>query len=256
MGGGYVLDFSTDAFAVFVEESVGFDPYSRYDGSKAKVLRQIWLRESPDIVARLNLALIERWNLIQLRAGRTATEYQQYVLNVASEAFSKGVAEPRLDLETVAFLEKDFGSIDVAALPSELTAADVVAARLAEVRTALDANAPLAVIFLVGSTLEGLLMEVGLSNVALFLGCPSAPRSRGEIKPLDRWTLDELITVAAAVGIIGSDVSRHADQVRKFRNYIHPRQQLSEGFEPRIETARIAQQVLYAALKDLEALTS
>lgn len=176
---------------------------------------------------------------------------------MASEAFSKHDTQPRLDLETVAFIENDFGDMDVAALPSELTAADVVAAHLAEVRSALDASkAPLAVIFRLGSTLEGQLTEVALSNVAHFLECFSAPRLKGEIRPLERWTLDELITVAAALGILGYDVSRHADQIRKFRNCIHPRQESSEDFLLRIETARIAQQFLFAALKDLEALTA
>lgn len=40
-----------------------------------------------------------------------------------------------------------------------------------------------------------------------------------------------------------------------FRNYIHPRQQLRENFEPRIITAQIAQRVLLAALADLNKLT-
>lgn len=74
------------------------------------------------------------------------------------------------------------------------------------------------------------------------------------MKPLTKWTLSELITVSHALGVIGEDVAKHADQVRNFRNYIHPRQQLKESFEPRMETARIAQQVLRAALADLAAV--
>lgn len=74
------------------------------------------------------------------------------------------------------------------------------------------------------------------------------------MRPLDTWTLFELITVSHALGVLGEDVAKHADQVRKLRNHIHPRQQLKENFEPRAETARIAQQVLRAALADLRAL--
>ena len=73
---------------------------------------------------------------------------------------------------------------------------------------------------------------------------------------MDAWTLSELITVSHALGLLGEDVAKHADQVRNFRNYIHPRQQLKENFEPRIETARIAQQVLRAALADLQSLAN
>lgn len=54
-----------------------------------------------------------------------------------------------------------------------------------------------------------------------------------------------------ALGILGEDVAKHANQVRNFRNYIHPRQQLKEQFEPRMDTAQIANHVLRAALADL-----
>ncbi len=74
------------------------------------------------------------------------------------------------------------------------------------------------------------------------------------MKPIDTWTLAELITVSRALNVLGEDVSKHADQVRNFRNYIHPRQRLRERFEPRMETARIAQQVLHTALSDLQRL--
>lgn len=76
------------------------------------------------------------------------------------------------------------------------------------------------------------------------------------MKPLDAWTLSALITVSHALGLLGEDVAKHADQVRNFRNYIHPRQRLKENFEPRIETARISQQVLRAALADLQSLAN
>jgi hypothetical protein len=48
------------------------------------------------------------------------------------------------------------------------------------------------------------------------------------VKSLDAWTLSELITVSHALGLLGEDVAKHANQVRNFRNYIHPRQQLKE----------------------------
>jgi hypothetical protein len=77
---------------------------------------------------------------------------------------------------------------------------------------------------------------------------------KGRTKELTEWTLDELITVSRVLNVLGEDVARHAGEVRHFRNYIHPRQQMKEGFSPRIETALIAQQVLRAALADLKAL--
>jgi len=132
----------------------------------------------------------------------------------------------------------------------------VIAARLREIDACLDANAPLAVIFLVGSTLEGLLMDLAVAQPTSFTTANAAPKRGAAVKPLDSWTLADLITVSRELGILGADVSEHADQVRNFRNYIHPRQQLKERFEPRIETARIAQQVLRAALADLSRVTA
>jgi hypothetical protein len=100
-------------------------------------------------------------------------------------------------------------------------------------------------------------MELALSQAAKFTAAAAAPKRRdGTVKPIDSWTLSELITVSRHLEVLGADVSEHAHQVRNFRNYIHPRQQLRERFEPRIETARIAHQVLRAALADLSRLVS
>lgn len=255
MSGGYVLDFTNASFADFVEGCIGFDPYQRYEGSKASILRQIWTREPFSDVARLNLDLIERWRVIQLRTDSEPSKYEQHILDTVVPIFESS-NRPTLSADAIAFLDEDFGDIDLAALPTSLTTAKIVAARLAEIERCLLAEAPLAVIFLVGSTLEGLLAEVAQSHPAKFLSSPRAPRVKGNVKPIDAWTLGELIIVSQAVGVLSPDVSKHADQVRNFRNYIHPRQQLKEGFEPRIETARIAQHVLLAALKDLERLTA
>lgn len=252
MASGYVLDFSNSTFATFVQTSVGFDPYTRYEGSKAVILRQIWREESPDVVAKLNTDLLARWELGKLRRGEELTPYEQRVLQTTTEMFSAGgSSRASLSADDIRFLERDLGTVDLAQLPTALSARDVVQGRLDEIDRALSAEAPLAVIFLVGSTLEGLLSELALAQAGTYTASPSAPRRNGSVKPIDQWTLSELIAVSNALGVLSEDVARHADQVRNFRNYIHPRQQLRENFEPRMETARIAQQVLRGALVDL-----
>lgn len=252
MASGYVLDFSNSTFATFVQTSVGFDPYTRYEGSKAVILRQIWREESPDVVAKLNTDLLARWELGKLRRGEELTPYEQRVLQTTTEMFSAGGSSGvGLSADDIRFLERDLGTVDLAQLPTALSARDVVQGRLDEIDRALSAEAPLAVIFLVGSTLEGLLSELALAQAGTYTASPSAPRRNGSVKPIDQWTLSELIAVSNALGVLSEDVARHADQVRNFRNYIHPRQQLRENFEPRMETARIAQQVLRGALVDL-----
>ena len=99
------------------------------------------------------------------------------------------------------------------------------------------------------------LMELAKAHPTEYTSSSAAPEVHNKPKPIDTWTLAELITVSRALGVVGEDVLKHADQVRNFRNYIHPLQQLRDNFEPRIATARIAQQVLLAALSDLKKLT-
>ncbi len=253
MATGYVLDFSNSTFASFVETAVGFDPYDRYDGSKAVILRQIWLQEPPAVLAKLNIDLLERWRINKLANDEAITAFEQET-HAKLVAFFEATQQDRPSPETLAFLDKDFGEIDVEALPSELTSQQIIQARLDEIDRCLTTSAPLAVIFLVGSTLEGLLMEFAIAHAPTYTASAAAPKSKGSVKPVGSWTLAELITVSRDLNVLSEDVSKHADQVRNFRNYIHPRQQLRERFEPRMETARIAQQVLHAALTDLQRL--
>jgi hypothetical protein len=255
MSGGYVLDFSNASFAEFVQTAIGIDPYEKYaPASKAKLLRRIWQEEPLPTVAKLNLDLLEHWRVGKLVAGDGLSESESTLHDELTAKF--GEIAPSPDETDLQFLARDFGEVDLTALPRELSSQDVVQSRLDEIDRCLEARAPLAVVFLVGSTLEGLLLQVALAQAKAYAGCPSAPQVKGRTKELSAWTLDELITVSRILNVLSEDVSRHAGQVRHFRNYIHPRQQMKEGFEPRMETARIAQQVLRGALADLKRLGS
>lgn len=249
MSGGYVLDFSNASFAAFVQTCLGFDPYERYEGSKAVVLRKIWISEPWLDVARLNRELIEHWHLAKLAGDSPLTSFEQRTYEELSLVFVEHDSD--VSAETLNFLNRDLSNLDLGSLPTELTAEQVVRARLDEIERCMASDAPLAVIFLVGSTLEGLLMELALANAETFTASPSAPQLRGRTKAIGEWTLAELIAVSRSVGFVGEDVLKHADHVRNFRNYIHPRQQMRENFEPRMMTAQIAHQVLLAALSDL-----
>lgn len=251
MGSGYVLDFSNARFADFVKTAIGIDPYEKYPpGSKAVLLRAIWHQEPLPIVAKLNLELLEHWRVGKLIAGRESKAAEMALHDELKAQFSALVGTG--DRATTEFLSKDFTRIDLDALPHALTSRDVIEARLREIDACIEADAPLAAIFLVGSTLEGLLMELAMANATQFTAASSAPKDRGKVRPINQWRLGDLITVSHALGILSADVSKFADHVRNFRNYIHPRQQLAEVFEPRIETAKIAQHVLRAALIDLQ----
>jgi len=252
MSGGYVLDFSSrQAFGSFIQTTLGFDPLARYEGSMAAILRQIWDKEPAEGVAMLNLGLLERRSLNDLRDRKIPSEYDRTASDRVTTLMSE-VLGPHLDSADLDFLAKDFSTVDLASVTTELTVQQVIAARLDEIDRTLKAEAPLAVVFLVGSTLEGLLLDVSMQQSAAWTASPSAPKEKGTVKNLRKWTLADLITVECNLGVLSEDVAQHSQQVRSFWNYIHRRQQLAEQFEPRMETARIAQQVLRGALRDLE----
>lgn len=247
---GYVLDFSNQTFADFVQTSIGFDPYERYSGSKASVLRQIWSSETNARVRVLSLELLDRWRTNKLLEDVAVTPGEDSLFGecIAAVNALESDTESPVDLE---FLERDFSEVDLTILQVPLSSQEVIQQRLIEIEICLNAKAPLAVIFLCGSTLEGLLVEVAEAQAPAFLGSSAAPRRNGTVRPLRQWTLADLIGVAREQGVIGEDVSGHADVVRNFRNYIHPRQQVLERFSPRMFTAKMAQQVLLATIADL-----
>ena len=88
MGNGYVLDFSNASFARFVEASLGFDPYDRYSGSKASLLRHIWRQEPSDDVAKLNLDLLEHWQIHKYARGEAISEFEEDTYSRLKTVFS------------------------------------------------------------------------------------------------------------------------------------------------------------------------
>ena len=80
MGGGYVLNFSNNSFAMFVGNSVNIDVYDGrgYEDycSKANKLRQIWNREPDGVVGTLLNDLLSYYEENQLRREEL-TDYQQ-----------------------------------------------------------------------------------------------------------------------------------------------------------------------------------
>jgi len=159
--------------------------------------------------------------------------------------------EPAPTADEIAFLDKDLGNIDLTAVSVPITLREVITQRRAEIEVCLRAKAPLAVIFLCGSTLEGLLFAVAEKKPRDYNQAKAAPTKGGNVRPFSEWTLQNLIDVTRELGLVGEDVAKHAHAVRDFRNYIHPRQQIRENFTPRMVTAEIADKVLRAAIADL-----
>ncbi len=252
MSSGYVLDFSNATFADFVETSIGFDPYTKCSGSKATILRHIWHHHSNAEVRKLTLELLDRWRTNNLAHNQEPSKSEQQLFNEAYTAINQ-LTTTSADTADLEFLDRDFDT-DVSRLRVPLSFRQVIEQRLIEIDKCLQAEAPLAVIFLCGSTLEGLLSEAASKNIEAFNRAGVAPKDRsGKVRPLGEWTVDSLIVTARELGVVGEDVVKHAHAVKDFRNYIHPRQQIAENFTPRMLTAQIAHHVVLAAIDDLSA---
>ncbi|MBW8309946.1 MAG: hypothetical protein K0M45_10010 [Candidatus Paracaedibacteraceae bacterium] len=161
--------------------------------------------------------------------------------------------KPDSDLTEKSFLQKDFGSPLFDKLPIEGAMIPIMQRRYKEAYNCLVGNSPLAVIILCGSILEGILLGIALKQPLKFTQSSAAPRDSKEnkVKPLEKWTLENLINVSYNISILGKDISKFSHALRDFRNYIHPYQQMSSQFDPDKHTAKICFQVLVAAIYDL-----
>ncbi|VXC13383.1 MULTISPECIES: hypothetical protein [Chryseobacterium] len=156
------------------------------------------------------------------------------------------------DINEEQFLNKEFSEIDVEKLELEFHITEVLKLRVKEIEKCLKASAPLSLIFLCGSTLEGILLGVAIKYPKEFNTSKSTPKhDDGKPKQFQDWNLSSFINVAYENKIIHEDVKKFSHSLRDFRNYIHPYQQLYSGFNPDIHTAKISLQVLKATVNQI-----
>jgi hypothetical protein len=160
--------------------------------------------------------------------------------------------EEKENLSEEEFINKDFKNISIDNIGLDSDVNDVIKQRLEEIKNCLKSKASLAVIFLCGSTLEGILFGVAIKNTKSFNACKSSPKDKlGKIKPFHEWTLNDFINTSRELNIIGEDVKKFSHALRDFRNYIHPYQQVASNFNPDEQTAKICWQVLQVAIIQL-----
>lgn len=150
------------------------------------------------------------------------------------------------------FLKREFSEISLERIGLDVFITETLEFRFEEIKKCLSANAPLSVIFLAGSTLEGILLGIALKHPKEFNQSKSSPKNKeGKVKQFQDWTLSNYIDVAYDVGLLMEDVRKFSHSLRDFRNYIHPYEQVSSGFNPDKHTATICWQVLKAAIYQL-----
>jgi hypothetical protein len=150
------------------------------------------------------------------------------------------------------FLKREFSDISIERLGLDGVVTEILKLRFDEIQKCLNAKASLSVIFLCGSTLEGILLGVALINPKEFNKANSSPKDKnGHVKQFPDWSLSNFIDVASETGFLKEDVRKFSHSLRDFRNYIHPFEQISSRFNPDEHTAKICLQVLKAAIYQL-----
>lgn len=253
MASGYVLDFSNNTFAEFFRETANIDIYApKYDingDSKAKRLRAFWETESDALVGKVLSGLLEVWQFNAERNGQTndSPQYKQ-AARIIARLTGKQPDPVATEQE---FLHRQYHNISIKDLSIDPNLIPVLESRLAEAQNCL-MSAPLATIFLCGSILEGILLGVALQKPKEFNQAANSPKDKdNKVKPFHEWSLAQFIDVAHGLGALKLDVKKFSHELRDFRNYIHPYQQLASKFTPDKHTAEICLQVLKAAIADL-----
>ena len=260
MRSGYVLNFTDRTFGEFFRDDVGvniFDQtYNYASGSKANRLRGFWQAANDPVVGNSIDALlgyVEAQILLgQLRREEFPQELVDRGRKIAAR-LRRGDSEYKASHTTEdEFISEKFSDVAIDKMGLDLAICAILKQRMDEIRRALSAGAPLAVIFLCGSTLEGVLLAVARGKTREFNQAVGSPKDKsGKVKPLNEWTLNDLINVARELNLVGEDVKKFSHALRDFRNYIHPYQQMSSDFHPDEYTAKICWQVLQAAITQL-----
>lgn len=183
----------------------------------------------------------DKWKVVRNREEITFVRLEQVEFDESSPALNEDE-----------FLKREFQEVSIENIGLDGTITEVLKLRIIEIEKCLSADAPLSVISLAGSTLEGVLLGVGLKYPKEFNQSKSSPKDKdGKVRQYPDWTLSNFIDVAYEVGLLAEDVKKYSHTLRDFRNYIHPYQQMSSRFNPDKHTAKISWQVLKAALFQL-----
>lgn len=261
MRSGYVLDFSNNTFHDFIKTSVNIDIFDeKYEKacdelgylsySKANRLRCFWDIESDFIVYKLLKELLEYYEYIYEDDYDDEKDWKLLEKAKALINDSNSIETGSNDEE--AFLEQEFEGIDISSLGLDENVVPIINSRIDEIKICLDNNATLASIFLIGSTLEGILLGFASQYPEKYGRANSSPKDKkGKVKNFDKWNLNDFINVSFEIRFLEKDVKQFSHYLRDFRNYIHPHKQLEDKFNPNKHTALLCEQVLKAAIYEL-----
>ncbi len=258
MSTGYVLNFVDRTFAEFFRDDVGIDIHDKkFDyasGSKANRMRGFW-QVADDVTVGKSIQKLIAYIDTQILVGSlTKNDLPDDLIRGG-----RGIANRLLGPASVQavpnqdeFITKEFRNVSIEKLDLDSAINRVLKQRVEEIKKCIQIDAPLAAVFLCGSSLEGILLGIASKRAKEFNESSSSPKDKtGKVKQFPEWTLNDFINVARELQLIGEDVKKFSHALRDFRNYIHPFQQMSSNFDPDGSTAKICWQVVQAAITQL-----
>lgn len=199
--------------------------------------------------------LIEEFNkILTFDKWKVKREHSEIVFQKLDKVIIATESKPNTssDIKEEDFLSQEFKDTSLDKIGLDGIVTEILNYRFSEIKICLEREAPLSAIFLIGSTLEGILLGVALKNTKEFNQAKSSPKDKeGKTKQFPMWSLSSFIEVAFELGLLNQDVKKFSHSLRDFRNYIHPYEQMSSNFQPDKHTARICWQVLRAAIYQL-----
>ena len=258
MKSGYVLNFSDRTMREFFNDEIGIDIYEeKYkigSGSKANCLRGFWKEADQSIIGKSIHKLIDYIENQILLGELKKEDYPEDLISRSKEIANKllGIPPQSQEIKENEFLNREFKDVNIDKLKLDGTVSVILQQRLDEIKKCLNVKASLSVIFLCGSTLEGILLGIASSHPKDFNMSSSSPKDKTDkVKPFYDWSLSDFINVARELNLLGEDVKKFSHALRDFRNYIHPYEQMSSNFNPDEHTAKICWQVLQTAIIQL-----
>lgn len=131
--------------------------------------------------------------------------------------------------------------------------ADLLARRWQKANRAHKAGAYLSVILMLGGILEGVLVEKISKKMGVAAQSANLPRDpAGNAKTLQRWTLSQLISVAADCGWLKHSPTQLAAALHNYPRIMHPTEQLKRSLVyPDEQSCKLTWEVVQAAILEL-----
>lgn len=241
--GGWVLDYNDSTFFEFFQKygiNINNSIYHKYGTSKWKRLRCFFEIEDDKKAGEI----LEQLFLV--------AEYQGKIKNLDQKRILENAIKRLIKKEEIKekFEEQKFPDLNLDFIKDNNLKTNLLD-RFKEANRCYTAKSYLATMFLLGSILEGILLDLITHNIIIFNKANSSPKINGKVKPIYNWTLEEMINTAFDLNFIKLDVSSHCKALKNFRNYIHPRQQLIQEFTPNEYTIKISINVVKAAVYEI-----